>query len=384
MRMQTLYTYPNNSRAFKALVAAQYGGVEVETDEFLALNPLGKVPTLKTPEGGIFESSAIAAYVARAGSAAEQLLGATVYESSLIDSWIQYAANEIDMPRAAWLYPLLGYLPYSKAGTKQAKGDIKKVLGVLNAHLESRTYLVGNAVSLADIIVACTLLDLYKMVLEPQFRAPFEHTNRWFTAVVTQPEFVAAAGETTLCEKMAQYDANKMKKAKEASKAAAKGKQEDAFASLPPSSFDLAAFKREYSNKDARADAIPYLWSNFDNDGYSFWFCEYKYNSDLTLAFKASNIVGRFMQRLPNLHDHGFASMLITGSDGNLEISGVWLVRGKELPQHMLDNGDFNHYTFTPLDVSNDEHKTKIEDYLAWDGASFEAKGDVVEGKVYK
>lgn len=48
-----LYTYPNNKNAFKALIAAQYVGAEIEVPpfqmgvdnkkpEFLKLNPFGK------------------------------------------------------------------------------------------------------------------------------------------------------------------------------------------------------------------------------------------------------------------------------------------------------------------------------------------------------
>ena len=52
---QKLYTYPNNFRAYKALVAAQYSGAKVEvpkdfvfgetnkSDAFLKKFPLGKV-----------------------------------------------------------------------------------------------------------------------------------------------------------------------------------------------------------------------------------------------------------------------------------------------------------------------------------------------------
>lgn len=53
--MQTLYTYPDNYRAYKVLIAAQYSGAKVEvakdfvfgetnkTDAFLKKFPLGKV-----------------------------------------------------------------------------------------------------------------------------------------------------------------------------------------------------------------------------------------------------------------------------------------------------------------------------------------------------
>ena len=71
-----LFTYPGNFRAFKALIAAEYVGVDIDvpdfdvektakTPSFLAMSPMGKVPVLKTPQGAIFESNAIARYVAR-------------------------------------------------------------------------------------------------------------------------------------------------------------------------------------------------------------------------------------------------------------------------------------------------------------------------------
>lgn len=127
--------------------------------------------------------------------------------------------------------------------TEQAKEDVKKVLAVLNQHLNTRTFLVGERVSLADITVACSMIWLYKQVwlscswkpqgihqlctclrhklslsyepwhlciclqvLEPSFRQPYPNVNRWFVTCVNQPQFKAVLGEVKLCEKMAQFD----------------------------------------------------------------------------------------------------------------------------------------------------------------------------------
>lgn len=48
--------------------------------------------------------------------------------------------------------------------TEQAKEEVKRVLAYLNQHLNTRTFLVGERVSLADITVVCSLLWLYKQV----------------------------------------------------------------------------------------------------------------------------------------------------------------------------------------------------------------------------
>ena len=187
-------------------------GVTNKTPEFLALNPLGKVPTLEVSPGvGIFESNAIASYVARVGSASSQLLGGeNAVLASKIDAWCAYANNHIDLPRGAWLYPILGYIGYSKAGTRAAKKDVKAVLATLNAHLEGKVWLETSeeeGVSLADIVVACSLMDLYAMVLEKNVRDEFPATTAWFERFMALEQVQAVVSDFKMCEKAAVYKA---------------------------------------------------------------------------------------------------------------------------------------------------------------------------------
>lgn len=83
------------------------------------------------------------------------------------------------------------------------------MLTLLDAFLLSRTYLVGERITLADISVACTLLNLYKEVLDPNFRKSFVNVNRWFVTLVNQSQFKAVLGEVKLCEKVAEVDPKK-------------------------------------------------------------------------------------------------------------------------------------------------------------------------------
>lgn len=86
---------------------------------------------------------------------------------SLIDQWIDFSANEIDLPAAAWLYPIFEIVPFNAEATERAKADIKKALDMLNKHLTYRTFLVGERVSLADIVVSMSLHRLYTTVRFP-------------------------------------------------------------------------------------------------------------------------------------------------------------------------------------------------------------------------
>merc|ERR1719402_2051975 len=213
----TLYTYPENFRAFKALIAAQYSGAKVtvdnnfvfgetnKTDAFLKKFPLGKVPAFESKDGKcIFESNAIAFAVAN-----EQLRGKAPMDQAQVVAWMNFADNEILPASCTWVFPCLGIMQFNKGNTERAKEDVQKALGALDAHLLTRTYLVGERISLADISVCCTLLHLYQYVLDPNFRKQFVNTNRWFTTMVNQPQVKAVIGEFKLCEKMAQFDNKK-------------------------------------------------------------------------------------------------------------------------------------------------------------------------------
>ena len=53
-------------------------------------------------------------------------------------------------------------------------------------------------------------------------------------------------------------------------------------------------FKRTYSNSDTATVALPYFWTNLatNKEFYSIWYCEYKYNPELTLTFMSGNLIG--------------------------------------------------------------------------------------------
>merc|ERR1712066_1154969 len=102
-------------------------------------------------------------------------------------------------------------MQFNKQTTDKAKQDLKKALDVLNQHLLTCTYLVGEGITLADISVCMTLLLTYQHVLEPAFREPFRNTNRWFNTMINQPEVKSVIGEFEPCEKMAEFDGKKFK-----------------------------------------------------------------------------------------------------------------------------------------------------------------------------
>merc|ERR1712112_489991 len=122
---------------------------------------------------------------------------------------MSWADNEVLPASCTWVFPTMGIMQFNKSNTERAKEDIKVALKYLNDHLLTKTFLVGERLSLADIAVASTMLNLYKHVLDPAFRKPFGNVNRWFTTVVNQPNVKGVIGAVTLAAKMAEFDAKK-------------------------------------------------------------------------------------------------------------------------------------------------------------------------------
>lgn len=428
--MATLYTFPKNPQADKVLIAAKYAGVEVTCDskfvygetntskEYLAKFPLGTVPAFENKDGVKIESgNAIAAFVG-----GDAIAGATADVRAQIQSYVSYADNHIYPAACQWLYPIYGYVNGPRKATPKSEEAVKKVLAVLERTLATRTFLVGNAVTLADIAVAVSLLPLYRDVLTPEFRKPFVNVHRYLSTLFAQPQFVAALGKVEFCVKPIEPVAapkkdNKKAEKKDNKKAEAKKTEKKPKAKKEVSEAEQLEKAREQAakaaekaakNRSARVDALPkakmvldewkrvysnneepvsmkWLSENFDSEGYSMWKCDYKYNDELTRTFMSSNLIGGFFQRCDKLRKYTFASMAVFGDDTTSCISGIWIMRGQDvLFEELGYTIDSPQYTFTKLDYSDAATQKMVHEHFSWEGEFADIGMKFSAGKIYK
>lgn len=131
------------------LVPVDLMGGEHKSEAYLKINPKGQVPTLKDGDLVLSDSQAILVYLANKHNATDWY--PTDAESQAqIQYWLSTAANEVARgPADARLVKLFGAeLDYDKA-----KGAANHVLGLLNDHLGSQKWLVGDRPTVADIAV---------------------------------------------------------------------------------------------------------------------------------------------------------------------------------------------------------------------------------------
>ncbi|KAM7474569.1 hypothetical protein LguiB_021812 [Lonicera macranthoides] len=409
-----------NKNVHKALIAAEYIDVKVQlvenfemgvsnkTPEFLKMNPIGKVPVLETPEGPIFESNAIARYVTHL-KPNNSLYGSSPIEYGQIEQWIDFSSLEIDANLLAWYRPRMGRAAYLPPAEEAAISAVKRALGALNTHLTSNTYLVGHSVTLADIITTCNLYVGFKVLMTKSFTAEFPHVERYFWTMINQPNFKKFFGEVTQTEsvppvpsmkKPAQpKEAAKPKpkeepKKKEVPKEAPKPEEEEEAPKpkpknpldlLPPSTMVLDDWKRLYSNTKTnfREVAIKGFWDMYDPEGYSLWFCNYKYNDENTVSFVTLNKVGGFLQRMDLARKYAFGKMLVIGSEPPFKVKGLWLFRGKEIPKFIMDECyDMELYEWTKVDINDEAQKERVSQMIE-DQEPFEGEA-LLDAKCFK
>jgi elongation factor 1-gamma len=406
--MAKLYTTKGNVNGFKAMVAALYNGVPLQVPDnfdvtkhasdpaYLALSPMGEVPCLETACGAaICQPDAILRFVMRA-NLASQLYGRSAVEQGQIDQFIEFAKTKLEAPLNAWTYPIHGLCKYNHQVVEQAMKDVPVALQYLEAHLATRTFLVGQCVTGADIACSLAMLDAATVVFDGKFREPFPNVFRWFMTCVNQPQFAAVIGEVALCteaksakpakaakpakeKKPQQPKQEKKKKEKkpdpeeeEPAAAPPAAKRVNPLESLPKSAFILDEWKRQYSNNDFPV-AADWLWKNFDAEGYCWYFAKYQFPMDFSKLFNANNLLNGYIQRLDSLRKWGFASFCICGdaSSPPWNIYGIFLFRGQEIPFECYDCPDSEVYDFEKCDPSNPEHKLKMECLMAAEGEWF-------------
>ncbi|GHE19911.1 glutathione S-transferase N-terminal domain-containing protein [Halomonas urumqiensis] len=150
------------------MVTVEYGPA-MKTPEFLAINPMGKVPVLCHGDVVITESAAICAYLADAFP--EAGLAPPPAERGDYYRWLFFAAGP--MESALGLYSL-GVQPTAEQSMRLGCGAYSAVMDTLASTLQGRRYLVGDRFSAADIYVGSHIgwgMQFGTLPARPEFQA---------------------------------------------------------------------------------------------------------------------------------------------------------------------------------------------------------------------
>jgi len=189
-----LYHFPPSPNSRRVQLTAAHLGIafdeqqvvditkgEQKTPEYLALNPNGLVPTLVDGNLVLWESRAIAQHLASKKPDAG-LLGRDEVQRADIARWQCWDAGHVmpNMFTLVWevlVKAMLKLGPPDQPAVDRAYEQIGRFLGVLDASLKGRQYLVGETLTLADLTVAAsfTYADALKLPV-----GDFPQMQDWF------------------------------------------------------------------------------------------------------------------------------------------------------------------------------------------------------------
>ena len=345
--------------------------------------PTTTLPFLETPEGNISESISIETFLAN--KFRPELLGTNIMERAKVNQWIEFAACEIQKCLKEIIYPIFNWKEFNKEKADNANKKIKEYILILEKQLNhGKKYILGDKITLADIVLFRYFRFLMMLHFAENIRnSLFPKLTKWFENIMTTPEAINAYGRTILCRKQLKplnIKIDRNKRLELLKNNPALKKEKNPLDSLPPSSFNIEEFKKEFLDEKSgnKNKIMEKFWEIFDPKGYSLWWMEYQnLDTEGKKLFRMNNSKNFFLERIDeDFKKYAFGIHGVYGNEGDYKVRGVWLWRGNEIPKEIKENDYFKYMKIKNLKSDNNNDKRLINDY--WTKIN---KGNKVEGK---
>lgn len=164
----------------------KFGGLD--TPEFLAMNPHGRIPVLKDQESIVWESHTILRYLA-AQYGAKLFWFGDARTRAPIEAWMDWSQTTLQPDFLTGVFWGYYRTPEAQRDWPAIKASIElcnKHFNLLNNILKKTPYLAGNTFSLADIPAGTTLYRYYELDIERPF---FPYVEAWYQRLQQRPAY---------------------------------------------------------------------------------------------------------------------------------------------------------------------------------------------------
>jgi glutathione S-transferase len=174
----TFYTNPQSRGGITRWMLEEVGapyetvlldyGTTMKGADYLAINPMGKVPAIKHGDKVVTEASAICAYLADAFP--EAGLAPTPNDRADYYRWLFFAAGPIE---AAFSSKAMGWEAPEERQGMLGFGNFETAVGVLEGAVTGKAFVAGEQFSAADVYVG-SMIDFMLMFGQLQPNAAFD------------------------------------------------------------------------------------------------------------------------------------------------------------------------------------------------------------------
>ena len=160
----------------------------LDDPDFRALNPHGMIPVVEEDGAALWESHAILRYLAARH-------GQGVFWSedpaarAVVDGWMEWSETALQPPFLQGLFQ--GYFRTPEAqrdwpAIRRSQQACAELYGLLDQRLAGQPFVVGDALSLADITVGATLYRYYEMDIE---KPSLPHLEAYYRRLTERPAY---------------------------------------------------------------------------------------------------------------------------------------------------------------------------------------------------
>ena len=163
------------------------GGVHgvVKTPAYIALNPNSQIPVIEDGDYVLWESNVITRYLSAKHSPGN-LYPTDLQERFDAERWMEWQQTMVNPASRNGFWHLIR-LPADQrdpALIAQSNAAVELLMAILDAHLATRNFMVGERFTMADIPLGCEVQRWFAL---PQAREKRPNIERWFATLLARP-----------------------------------------------------------------------------------------------------------------------------------------------------------------------------------------------------
>jgi glutathione S-transferase len=168
-------------------LGGSFGGLD--TPEFLAMNPHGRVPVINDSGVVVWESHAILRYLAATYSDGTSFWNVKPAERAMVDQWMDWSQTALQpafLNGVFWGWYRTPAPKRNMTAVNAAVDQTTNFLRRVDRQLEGKSLLTGDHLSLADIPIGTHLYRYFNLNL-PRPKLP--NVERWYERLQSRPAY---------------------------------------------------------------------------------------------------------------------------------------------------------------------------------------------------
>jgi glutathione S-transferase len=173
--------------AYEAIDAGGAFGV-VDTPEYRAMNPNGRVPVIEDDGFVLWESNAIVRYLLAKHAVDTAWYPADLQARATADKWMDWTTSSFAGPFRTVFWGVLR-TPAEQQDWSAIKAAIKEcdaLLAMADLALATQPYLSGDGIGMGDIPLGSFIYAWFEMPIE---RAPLPNLEAWYARLQQRPAY---------------------------------------------------------------------------------------------------------------------------------------------------------------------------------------------------